>query len=304
MDADLDRGRRRSADGCGCGEARSSPAERSESPWSRRFDRSARSRATRCCAPHGMAGPRVVNEDGQLVRADQVPVDGLLTVFPEHAVGAADAQAVLVRVDPVAPAPAADRRRAGRPNGLLAYSKVCYARRLPGRAVPVRPPPAAVPVPPVELRRACASAVPVSGPAAWPLPQLPLVVDEDGVLRSHRPTSAAPRRSVPAGGTHVTRVGSASVRVLVGWSAAVVGVLVPGGCSSDVAVDARPAVAPGPPYQRFVVADVRLGVLVYVGVVAVVVVAMLRRRVRARRGRGRPSTRRHGYRADAITASC
>ena len=125
-------------------------------------------------------GARVVDETGELVRAADVPADGLLTVFPEGAVGAADAQTVLVRVDPtLLHLPAS--RASWAPDGLLAYSKVCTH--------------AGCPVGLYEADRhallcpchqssfdVLRGAVPVSGPAAWSLPQLHLVVGDDGVL--------------------------------------------------------------------------------------------------------------------------
>src|SRR5690349_17753710 len=43
-------------------------------------------------------GVQVMTRDGRVVHADDVPADGLLTVFPANGLGAADAQVVLVRV--------------------------------------------------------------------------------------------------------------------------------------------------------------------------------------------------------------
>ena len=127
-------------------------------------------------------GARVVDESGQLVRAADVPEAGLITVFPEGAVGAADAQTVIVRVDQSLLQLPSDR--AGwAPGGLLAYSKVCSHAGCPvGLYEAERH----------ELLCPChqssfdvlRGAVPVSGPAAWPLPQLHLVVGDDGVLAS------------------------------------------------------------------------------------------------------------------------
>jgi ubiquinol-cytochrome c reductase iron-sulfur subunit len=44
--------------------------------------------------------PRLVTADGAVVRADEVPLDGLLTVFPEGRPHSSDGQALLVRVPP------------------------------------------------------------------------------------------------------------------------------------------------------------------------------------------------------------
>jgi ubiquinol-cytochrome c reductase iron-sulfur subunit len=129
---------------------------------------------------HG--GARVVDGSGQPVRAADVPDDGLLTVFPEGAVGSADSQTVLIRVDASLLHLPSDRADWA-PDGLLAYSKVCSH--------------AGCPVGLYESERhtllcpchqssfdVLRGAVPISGPAAWPLPQLHLVVDADGILHA------------------------------------------------------------------------------------------------------------------------
>jgi len=126
-------------------------------------------------------GVRVVTEDGAPVKATDVPGDGLLTVFPEGAVGAADAQAVLVRVDPrllrLPPS-----RASWAPNGLMAYSKVCTHAGCPVGLYQADSHQLLCPCHQSSFD-VLRGALPVSGPAAWPLPQLPLVVDADGLLR-------------------------------------------------------------------------------------------------------------------------
>jgi ubiquinol-cytochrome c reductase iron-sulfur subunit len=132
-------------------------------------------------------GRRAVDEDGRAVRANQVPVHGLATVFPEGHVGAADAQVVLVRVEP-----GALRLPPGRegwaPGGLVAYSKVCTHAGCP------------VGLYDAELHQLLCpchqsafdvlrGGVPTSGPAAWPLPQLPLRVAVDGSVEATGPLS-------------------------------------------------------------------------------------------------------------------
>ena len=104
------------------------------------------------------------------------------TVFPEHAVGSADSQAVLIRVplgalklppDPLAEAP----------EGYVAYSKICtHAGCALGLYL------AAV----QQLRCPCHQSTfdvldgarPVYGPAPRPLPQLPIEIDPDGTIRA------------------------------------------------------------------------------------------------------------------------
>lgn len=125
-------------------------------------------------------GRRLITDDGRPVRAEDVPLEGLVTVFPEGLPGSADGQAVLVRVASglLQPAPG---REGWSPEGLIAYSKVCTHAGCP-----------------VGLYQATShqllcpchqsafdvldAAKPVVGPAAAPLPQLPLRIDADGFL--------------------------------------------------------------------------------------------------------------------------
>jgi ubiquinol-cytochrome c reductase iron-sulfur subunit len=128
------------------------------------------------------AGKSLVNADGTPVRADAVPLNGLVTVFPEGAVNSETGQAVLVRVDPGL-IRALPGRQDWAPDGLVAYSKVCTHAGCP-----------------VGLYEAAShqllcpchqstfdvldGARPVFGPAAARLPQLPLTIGPDGVVRA------------------------------------------------------------------------------------------------------------------------
>ena len=131
-------------------------------------------------------GSRLVREDGTLVRATDLEIDSVLTVFPEGHVGPQNTDAmtndatVLVRVPPQELRLPPDRA-AGSPDGLLAFSKVCPHAGCP-----------------VALYRATARQLfcpchqstfdvlrggeRVFGPAPRGLPQLPIVVAPDGVL--------------------------------------------------------------------------------------------------------------------------
>jgi ubiquinol-cytochrome c reductase iron-sulfur subunit len=122
------------------------------------------------------AGRRAITEDGSPVRAAQVPVGGLVTIFPEGFPGSADGQVVLVRV-----APRDHPSGAAAPHGLLAYSKVCTHAGCPvGLYEPETH----------QLLCPCHQsafdvldgAAPVFGPAARALPRLPIAVDRDGVV--------------------------------------------------------------------------------------------------------------------------
>lgn len=126
------------------------------------------------------AGSRVVGVDGRPMRPLDLPLDGVQTVFPEDAIGSADSQTQLIRVDPDLLELSEDKL-AWTVDGVVGYSKICTHAGCP-----------------VGLYRAEAhellcpchqstfdvlrGAVPVFGPAARPLPQLPLDVDPDGYL--------------------------------------------------------------------------------------------------------------------------
>ncbi len=125
-------------------------------------------------------GLRVVNEAGTPVRASEIPLGGLVTVFPEGAVGSADGQAVLMRVEPeLLRLPTG--RESWAPDGLVAYSKVCthagcpvglYQAQLHQLLCPCHQ----------SAFNVLDGAHPTSGPAARPQPQLPLEIAGDGTL--------------------------------------------------------------------------------------------------------------------------
>jgi ubiquinol-cytochrome c reductase iron-sulfur subunit len=127
-------------------------------------------------------GLRLVTEDGTPVRDDQVPLDGLVTVFPEGSPGDATAQAVLMRIQPGLLAPIKGREH-WTPEGLIAYSKICTHAGCPVGLYQAQS---------HELLCPCHQsnfdvlngAQPVFGPAASPLPQLPLTIDSDGFIRA------------------------------------------------------------------------------------------------------------------------
>lgn len=125
-------------------------------------------------------GARVVNELGEFVRLEDLPPDGVITVFPEGFVGEADSQALLIKVDETT-LDLPEGRSSWAPEGCVGYSKICTHAGCP-----------------VGLYRAEAhellcpchqstfdvlrGADPVFGPAVRPLPQLPLEIDADGYL--------------------------------------------------------------------------------------------------------------------------
>ena len=124
------------------------------------------------------AGTRVVTESGAVVHVDDVPADGLVTIFPEGAVDSETGEAVLMRVeaDLLRPLPG---RESWTPQGLIAYSKVCTHAGCPVGLYEASS---------HQLLCPCHQstfdvldgAKPVFGPAALRLPQLPLAVDPTG----------------------------------------------------------------------------------------------------------------------------
>jgi ubiquinol-cytochrome c reductase iron-sulfur subunit len=127
-------------------------------------------------------GKRAVTQDGRLIRARDVPLGGLVTVFPEGHAGSADGQAVLVRVS-AREARRAKGPRAWIPDGLIALSKVCTHAGCPVGLYQAST---------HQLLCPCHQSAfdvldggrPVFGPAAAPLPQLPLEIDGNGHVRS------------------------------------------------------------------------------------------------------------------------
>lgn len=125
-------------------------------------------------------GLRLVDSGNRPVRPEDLVLDSVTTVFPQGFVGRADSQTLLIKVRPSDLA-LPNGRDAWAPDGCVAYSKVCTHAGCP-----------------VGLYRAqehlllCPchqstfdvlhGANPVFGPAARPLPQLPIEVDAEGYL--------------------------------------------------------------------------------------------------------------------------
>jgi ubiquinol-cytochrome c reductase iron-sulfur subunit len=126
----------------------------------------------------------VVDEQGEPVTVTTLEVGGALTVFPEGHVQVEDSQTILIRLS--------DRdvvTRPGRedwaPDGYVALSKVCthagcpvglYQQQFKKLLCPCHQSTFDVPQ----------GGKPTFGPATRSLPQLPLMVDNDGLLRAQR----------------------------------------------------------------------------------------------------------------------
>ncbi|MBW3595481.1 MAG: Rieske 2Fe-2S domain-containing protein [Actinobacteria bacterium] len=123
-------------------------------------------------------GLKLVTENGVAVKAEQLAVNGVLTVFPQGHTDAADAQTVLIRLPPDADAPGPESASV---EGFVAFSKVCTHAGCPVGLYQAES---------RELFCPChqsafavmQGAEPTSGPATRPLPQLPIGIDDDGYL--------------------------------------------------------------------------------------------------------------------------
>lgn len=135
------------------------------------------------------AGSRLSTKEGTLVRVDDVPVGGVLTVFPEGNTDAIDATTILIRLDPDTYEPLPGREDWS-PEGYLAYSKLCTHAGCPVGLF--EPPTQKFFGQPDTNKLFCPchqsvfdvpkGARPIAGPAVRPLPQLPLEVDARGFL--------------------------------------------------------------------------------------------------------------------------
>lgn len=125
---------------------------------------------------------RLVTIEGRPVSIDTLQNGSTVSVYPENRIGAEDAQAVLVRVkEELLRLP--PERANWAPGGYLAYSRVCTHA---GCSVGVYEAETCLLQCPCHQSTfdVLAAARPTGGPAARPLPQLPLYMDEDGNLRA------------------------------------------------------------------------------------------------------------------------
>ncbi len=124
-------------------------------------------------------GVRLVTTDGDPVRPGDVAAGGIATIWPEGAIGQERSSVLLLRlsVEPVPPTVLewviADF--------LVAYSKVCTHAGCPVALYRQQDNALFCPCHQSTFN-AVAGAVPTFGPAARPLPQLPLGLDEEGYL--------------------------------------------------------------------------------------------------------------------------
>jgi ubiquinol-cytochrome c reductase iron-sulfur subunit len=131
--------------------------------------------------PYAPGGKRVVTVDGKPVRPGDISVDGVITVWPEGHVDAADAPTLLIRTRRSQRFRPRRGREDWRVGEVVAYSKLCTHVGCP-----------------VGLYQAAEGlllcpchqstfdvldgARPIFGPAARSLPQLPLALNDEGEI--------------------------------------------------------------------------------------------------------------------------
>jgi ubiquinol-cytochrome c reductase iron-sulfur subunit len=137
----------------------------------------------RRAAPRGTAwsrGARLVDADGAAIKANDIPVGGVTTVFPEGHVAAAESATLLIRLEDglLLSEPG---REGWAPGGNVAYSKICTHAGCPVAVYNHLY---------YQLYCPCHQSVfdvlqgakPLSGPATRALPQLALDIDGQGYL--------------------------------------------------------------------------------------------------------------------------
>jgi ubiquinol-cytochrome c reductase iron-sulfur subunit len=135
-------------------------------------------------------GQRLVTLDGKPVSMSSLEPGTTVTVFPEDQIGSESAQTVLIRVqEHLLQLP--EERATWAPGGYVAYSRVCTHAGCPVGQYEAEQSLLLCPChqSTFDVLRAAA---PTGGPAARPLPQLPLYADADGTLRAGGGFTAPP----------------------------------------------------------------------------------------------------------------
>lgn len=126
------------------------------------------------------AGRRLVGVDGRPVTRDALSPGGVTTVFAEGEELSSETQALLIRVEPELLALPPDR--AGwTPEGFVCYSKLCTHAGCPVGLYLAETHTLVCPCH-QSVFDVLRGAVPVDGPAARPLPQLPIQLQPDGTF--------------------------------------------------------------------------------------------------------------------------
>lgn len=125
-------------------------------------------------------GLRVVDAEGHPLRPGDLALDTVRTVFPEGFVGRPDSQTLLIKVRP-SDLELPDGRAAWAPEGAIAYSKVCTHAGCPVGLYRAKQHQLLCPCHQSTFDVLRGARV-LFGPAARPLPQLPMELDPDGYL--------------------------------------------------------------------------------------------------------------------------
>lgn len=125
-------------------------------------------------------GIRLVREDGEPVPQTELAVNGVATVFPEGHVGEEDSQAILLRLRPDELDLPEDQQGYA-VDGLVCFSKVCTHAGCPVGLFEEQTGNLLCPCHQSTFNVKRGAEV-VFGPAARPLPQLPMAVDDEGFL--------------------------------------------------------------------------------------------------------------------------
>jgi ubiquinol-cytochrome c reductase iron-sulfur subunit len=130
--------------------------------------------------PWKRGGLRLVGLDGNPIQAADLPLEGVVTAFPEGYVGSADAQTVLIRVAPELLQLPPDRS-VWAPDGYIAYSKLCTHAGCPVGLYRSQEHQLLCPCHQSTFNVLDGAQV-VFGPAGRPLPQLPIQLQSDGTF--------------------------------------------------------------------------------------------------------------------------
>lgn len=125
-------------------------------------------------------GSRLVDANNEPIRPGEMPLDSVRTVFPQGFVGQPDSQTLLIKVRPE-DLQLPDGRAAWAPQGCVAYSKICTHAGCPVGLYRARQHLLLCPCHQSTFD-VLHGATPIFGPAARPLPQLPMELDPDGYL--------------------------------------------------------------------------------------------------------------------------
>jgi ubiquinol-cytochrome c reductase iron-sulfur subunit len=126
------------------------------------------------------SGARLAPPRGEAISIDALPIGGVLTVFPDGDATDPNAATLLIRVEP-ALLRLDPEHMAWAPDGFVAYSKVCTHAGCPVGLYRAAEHTLICPCHQSEFD-VLAGAQPISGPAARPLPQLPISRDADGTF--------------------------------------------------------------------------------------------------------------------------